>query len=231
VRKDREKVIQWRKAGKSYKEIESALKVPRSTLSGWFGKEDWSEEIKQKLIHTQTEVGTVRLKELNKIRGKHLAEVYENARNEAYEELDMLKYNPLFIAALMLYWGEGDKTEKGPVRLTNTDPKLLKLYVFFLKNVCNIPLQKIRVEVLVYPDLNEKKCREYWSKAIGLSLDHFTKSILIQGRHKTRRLSHGVCIVLVSSKYLKEKMLEWIRLLPDALMNREYYESILATRI
>ncbi|MEJ0053756.1 MAG: hypothetical protein WDN10_03480 [bacterium] len=226
MRKDKDKAFELRRNGKSYREIRGALKVPISTLSGWFSEIGWSKKMARDLAAKAQIQHTARIIELDRIRGVHLARIYEEAKEEARTDLEILKYNPLFIAGLMLYWGEGDKTTKSQVRLANTDPELIRLFVVFLKNVCNIPEEKVWVSILTYPDIDDEANRRYWSQASGVPLDKFLKSILIQGRHKTKRLGHGVCSIFVSSTYLKVKMIEWLRLLPQELMNLQYYENI-----
>jgi len=226
MRKDKEIALQMRKNGKSYNEIHSALKIPKATLSNWFSEIGWSKDIAKKLATKVQVQHTVRLVKLDKIRGQHLTHSYEEARREAKEDLEILKYNPLFIAGLMLYWGEGDKATKAQVRLANTDPGLIKLFVVFLRKVCNIPEEKVGVHILTYPDIDDKTNRQYWSEISGIAPKKFLKSVHIQGRHKTRRLGHGVCSVYVSSTYFKVKMLEWLKLLPEELMNLRYYENI-----
>lgn len=226
MRKDKEIAINLRKQGKSYREIKESLKIPLSTLSGWFADVDWSKDMARKLSEAGSHKSTVRLVELNKIRGQLLVRAYEDARKEAAEELKELRYNPLFIAGLMLYWGEGGKNPRTGAKFSNTDPELIKLYVFFLTQACRIPMEKIKLHILVYPDLEEKTCRAYWSRTSGVPWENFTKSVLIKGRHKTRRLTWGVCNVTVSSVYFKQKILEWLNLLPKELMNKAYYESI-----
>lgn len=215
-----------RKSGKSYKEISYALSIPKSTLSDWFSKIDWSGEIRRRLALSVQAQHTTRLLELNKIRSTHLACAYEEARREARKELEILKYNPLFIAGLMLYWGEGDKGQKTAVRLTNTDPELVQLYVQFLLKACGIPVKKIKANLLIYPDHEDKVCQSYWSKKSGVPWENFTKSVRIEGRHPVRRLNWGICIIIVSSTYLKAKILEWMKVLPVELMREEYYENI-----
>mgnify|MGYP001617044621 CR=1 FL=1 len=226
MRKDKGTALQMRKSGKSYSEIHAALKIPKATLSDWFGEIGWSKDMTKKLASRVQVQHTVRIIELDRIRGQHLARSYEEARNEAREDLSILKYNPLFIAGLMLYWGEGDKATKAQVRLANTDPELIRLFVFFLIKICNIPREKVGVHILTYPDIDDKSNRQYWSEISGIAPEKFLKSVLIQGRHKTRRLGHGVCSVYVSSTYFKVKMLEWLKLLPEELMNLRYYENM-----
>ncbi len=85
----------------------------------------------------------MRIRELDRIRGLNLTRVYEEARSEARQEFEQLKYHPLFIAGLMLYWGEGDMRSRSQVRLINTDPEMIPLFVFFLRHVCLIPEKKL----------------------------------------------------------------------------------------
>ncbi|OHB18857.1 MAG: hypothetical protein A2854_03310 [Parcubacteria group bacterium RIFCSPHIGHO2_01_FULL_56_18] len=226
MRKDKDLAIGMRKTGSTYAEIRDALKIPKSTLSDWFSGENWSNDIKKKLTTAAYEVHAVRMRELGRVRGIHLVKIYEEARLEALQEFIALKYNPLFIAGMMLYWGEGDKVTKHQTRLTNVDPGLIRLFITFLDKACQIPLEKIRLNVLIYPDLDPDKCIQYWSTQSGLSKNHFTKCIVIQGRHKTKRLSYGICIANVSSAYFKAKIIKWLDVLPQELMGKTYYESI-----
>ena len=226
MRKDKEKAEDLRRLGKSYSEIHEMLQIPRSTLSDWFGREDWSKKIREHLATSAQNESTVRLINLNKTRGRHLAKAYDAAREEAKGEFELFKYDPLFISGIMLYWGEGAKDPKAGVKFTNSDAQMIKFYVQFLIRSCRIPVEKIKAYVLIYPDLEEKTTRAYWSKMSGLPWENFTKSVMIQGRHATRRLGWGVCTVTVSSTYLKQKMLMWIKLLPEELLSRGYYENI-----
>jgi hypothetical protein len=226
MRKDKEIAVQMRSDGKSYSEINQVLNIPQSTLSGWFGREEWSKKIRNNLSDSAKEGNSIRLVNLNKLRGKHLVESYEAAREEARKEFEMLKYDPLFISSIMLYWGEGTKSEREGVKFTSNDTKKIKFYVSFLTRSCHIPLEKIKAYVLIYPQIEEKTCRAYWSKMAGLPWENFTPSVVLAGRQASKRLGWGVCTVTVSSTYFKQKMLEWIKLLPEELLGEAYYANI-----
>jgi hypothetical protein len=210
MRKDRKKAFKLRKQGKSYSEIKQFLGVPKSTLADWFSKTEWSTKLRETLSQKAKKGNIVRLQELNAIRGERLAKIYQKARNEAQKEFKKLKFYPLFIAGVAIYWGEGDKTSKYHLKIANTDPGMIKLFVKFLYKVCGVPKEKIRAHLLLYPDLNPDNCKDYWIQQSGLSNDNFTKSTVIQGKHKTRRVQYGVCNIGVNSTYLKEKMSIWL---------------------
>lgn len=226
MRDDRKTAFRLRKEGKSYQEIRKALGVPKSTLSGWLGPLDWSRRIQRALRVRAQKRATIRLRFLNNVRGENLERVYNEAEKEARQEFNELKYHPLFIAGIVAYWGEGDKVSRYSVRIANSDPAMIRLFVCFLRGVCQIPLERIKAWVLIYPDLDGDECKRFWAESSGLSSHNFTKCIAIKGRHKISRLRYGVCNVGVSSKYFKRKMLVWLKLLPAQLLKRSYYAGI-----
>lgn len=223
MRGDKQQVLKLRKLGKSYNAIRQEIRIPKSTLSEWLRPHKWSRDIASVLSEKSKEISAIHIRRLNKIRGKHLVRLYRCARTEAYTEFDKLKYHPLFIAGIMIYWGEGDKVSGHGVRIANTDPGMIRLFVNFMIHVCQIPRNRIKAWILLYPDLDEGVCKKFWVKNSGLGDRSFTKCIIIKGRHKTNRVRYGVCNVGISSKYFKNKMLVWLKLLPSQLLNKKYY--------
>jgi hypothetical protein len=213
MRKDKDKALKLRREGKSYKQIKKELGVPMSTLSDWFIGQKWSEDIKETLLVGAYTKSKIRIENLNKIRGENLKKLYVEARQEAVQDFELLKNNPIFIAGISIYWGEGDRASKNGFRVCNSDSGMIKLFIHFLIVICGLDPKRLRIWLLLYPDLDEKRCKDFWKQSTGLKDANFTKSIIIAGRHKVNRLSYGVGNVSYSSRYLKEKMLVWINLL------------------
>lgn len=207
------KAIALRRRGKSYGQIASSLGLSKSTISVWFKNAVWSQGIKKQLVEKSNGDSRKRLIRLNNLRKEKLDKYYQKAEIEAAREFASIKENKLFITAISLYWGEGDKVFKnGIVRISNIDEKVLQVFNSFLQKICRVDPQKIRADILLYPDLDPKKCLKFWSKEIGILEDKFFKPTVIQGRHKINRLGNGVCIVSVHEKYLKKKILVWLEL-------------------
>ncbi len=217
MRNDKNKAFEMRKEGKSYNEIKRNLGVPMSTLSNWFSEQSWSKDTKRVLSDKVYQVSKIRIEKLNKIRGQNLKRLYAEARKEAVIDFETLKDNRIFIAGVSIYWGEGDRTSKNGFRICNSDPRMIKLFVAFLIDVCGLDIKRLKIWLLLYPDLDEQVCREFWKKSTDLNDANFTKSIIIAGRHKINRLSYGVGNVSYSSRYLKEKMMVWIDLLSKSI--------------
>lgn len=218
MRKDKEKAIELRRQNKSYKFISRELDIPIGTLAGWFRNEPWSQEIRDRLGREASLSFPKKLKNIIAANKKRWAEIHETYRQEATKEFLKLKNDPLFLAGIMLYWGEGEKVPKSSsVRLTNSEPEMIRIFNLFLTKKLQISPEKISAWLLLYPDLIDSVQKNFWSKATGLSVDRFKKSIYIKGRHPTKRLSFGVCTIFVSSRALKERMLKWIELYQDFL--------------
>lgn len=224
MRKDKEKALLLRKSGKSYKQIKSELRIPMSTLSNWLSMHKWSQNIKKLLSEQTKKENSIRIQNLNKIRGGYLKKLYKEAEIEAIKEFKKLKYHPLFIAGLIIYWGEGDRITKYNIRISNTDPAMIKLFIDFLIKICGVPKNRIKSSLLLYPDLDNIICKEYWSKKILIPKNCFNKSIFITGKHKTKRLQYGVCNIVFTNAYLKRKLLIWLKLLSKEMVSKEYYK-------
>jgi len=218
MRKDKEKAFELRRSGKSYKQINRELEIPIGTLAGWFKNESWSQDIKARLSAEVSWSNTKALKLMAKANSERWKLKHEEYRIAATREFDVLKNDPLFLAGIMLYWGEGDKVLKNCiVRLGNGEPEMIRIFNLFLTKSLKISPDKISVWLLLYPDLVDSVQKNFWSKVTGLSLGQFKKSIYIKGRHPTKRLSYGVCYIVVNSRALKERVLKWLELYQNYL--------------
>ena len=75
----------------------------------------------------------------------------------------------LMLTGLMLYWAEGSKSAKGSIQLANLDHRMLQIFVKFLREVCNIYEEKIRLYVRVYRKFNRKNAKRYWVQKLDIS--------------------------------------------------------------
>ncbi len=213
MRNDKHLAEKLRRRNKSYNQISQELDISKSTLAHWFKNEDWSKKIKKELSQKALRIASKQLRLMNKAKAEKWEKWRQEFRDQAVKEFPSFKNNPLFLAGLMLYWGEGDsKIENCQVRLTNTDPEMIRVFSNFLQKICLVPLEKIRASLILYPDLNEQECKIFWSNVSGIPENQFFKTQFIKGRHPTRRLSKGMCLVSFTSRGLKEKIFVWLKL-------------------
>ena len=223
MRKDRVRAYELRRQSKSYSEISKTLGIPKGTLAGWFKDEDWSREIREVLGAKESLAYPEKLAAIRKANKERWRLKYEEYQNAAIQEFEEYKDNPLFLAGIMLYWGEGEKQPRySVVRLTSSEPEMIKIFNLFLTRVLKISADKISARLLLYPDLIDSVQKNFWSKSTGLFIDQFKKSTYLKGHRSNKRLSYGVCATYIQSRELKERMLKWLELYQDYLRSHVF---------
>ncbi len=213
MRPDKSIIFQLRKEGKSYRQIQEETGVSRSTLCDWFHNEEWSKHLKHKNTSLNTKISTERLARLNNDRLKRLLLEYEKAEKEASVQFDYFKKDPLFMAGLMIYAGEGDKRSRNISRITNTEYYLHKIFIKFSEKYLYIPRESIKLALIIYPDNDMDACINSWSKELSIKKENFHKTQIIQGKEKTKRLQNGIAISIISNTVIvKKKILMWLKL-------------------
>ena len=117
----------------------------------------------------------------------------------------------LKVAGTMLYWGEGTKTG-GSVALCNSDPRIIILYLKFLREICGVSEKRLRIGLHIYPDHKAEKLIRYWSTVTGIPKKQFNVPYVHVGRRGTyKRLSkYGTVAVRYSDKKLLATINSWI---------------------
>lgn len=131
----------------------------------------------------------------------------------AIYEFESLKDNPLFIVGIMLYWAESDNNlSTANTRLSNTDPRMIKMFINFAEQICKVSRENIRIALIIYPDIIESDCKKFWSKFLHIPLNQFYKTQVIQGKLRNKKIEQGICMVHIGNTSLKIRIHTWINL-------------------
>jgi len=216
MRKDKNEAIVLRKTGSTYKDIQSKLGIPRSTLSTWFKGEKWSNDVAIEAVKRAQNSAAIRLVVLNTVRGNRLKKIYEEAIQDALVDYSELKFHPLFLAGVILYSARGEKTQKSRIFFSSSDPAVILIMKRFLNEVCG--MEKIKAQLLIRSDLSrEVEIKAYWSEKAGFNSADFLKTMKISPKKGLYKPDFGVCNIMVNSAYLKNKILKWIELAKEEL--------------
>lgn len=169
------RALELRLAGWSYKMIEAEVGVSRSTLSGWLRNVTFAEydpRVQQRVLQAQ-----LKATQRNRLR-REVAD--QRIRGEVAVEMgellaDGLSDRELFFLGLMLYWAEGAKTH-GHVGITNSDPRLVQMFVLWLDRCFGVGLDHLRAHVHSYPDVDTDEAEQYWAAVIGIDRRQFYKA-------------------------------------------------------
>ncbi len=211
---DKSKAITLRKRGMSYSQIKEVLGVGKGTLSAWLKDMPLSEQrIKELRAFSPMRIERCRNTKLKKKQNR-LDAVFRNVS----EDIGTLSERELFLAGLFLYWGEGWKSTNATTALTNTNPKMLILFLRWLKLI-GVDKSLVKVRLDLYVDMDIKKQVTFWAKELSLSTSQFTKPYIKKSRrsditYKTG-FGHGTCSVMFGNRDVHEYVLAGVRRLSE----------------
>jgi len=117
------------------------------------------------------------------------------------------KERELFVAGLMLYYGEGAKTGC-TVDFANSDPMLITIFFKFLNDICGIDKKKLRFYLYCFSDQDSDFLIRFWCSHLGVKQGQFTKPYIRSTLNKGKRtMTNGVLHIRYSDKRLLEKIL------------------------
>lgn len=116
----------------------------------------------------------------------------------------------LFTLGVSLYIGEGTK-KSADVRLANSDPKVIRAFLRFLRETCGVQENKIKAWLNIFDDVDLEKALAYWQRETGLSKSQFDKSVIRPSRSGNckNKSEFGTLTVIVSNTRLAKIIKEW----------------------
>ncbi len=211
-RKEKEIARRLRAEGKSIKEIERLIGVRRSSISVWVRDIVLTAEQKKRLA-----ARTLALDVLERRRQTRLANGYK-ARYpfllRGVADIEALEHIDVLMLGLGLYWGEGSKTTRGTIELSNTDPRIIQIHVLFLTQVCGFPKNRLRGHVGVHAHLSSHAAEKYWARISGIPVSQFYRTSIQKsraGNGERDALPYGTFSVSVHNTEMRIKLEGWIQ--------------------
>ena len=208
-----------RKKGMSYSQIKEKLGISKSTLSGWL----YNMPLSAKRIRELQADSPIRIEKYrNTMRAKREAKNRIAYQNIA-KRIGSISNREFLIAGLFLYWAEGSKTKVLSIGLTNTNPKMLIIFIRWLK-FFNVPHHKLKVHLHLYSDMNIKKQINFWSKTLKIPLSQFRKpyikKTILSSITYTNGFGQGTCSVIVENGFIADQVIMGIQYIQDILLSK-----------
>lgn len=200
----KELVQSLRRRGLSYREIlkQVPFSLSRSTISDWCKEIELTPEQLDRLDRLYRE-GSYRGRLLGpKATQRRRADEIKGIKAKARAEAVQLCHKELWLAGLMLYWAEGDKTHQ--VGVSNSDPEIIRLMMQWFRDCCHIPEVKFRAYLHLHSGQDEQALKTFWAHVTGLPLSQFGKSyVKKEGTgHRKNLLYHGTFKLNICNKNL-----------------------------
>lgn len=212
------RAIELRKMGWSYPEIKNELRVSKGSLSLWLRNYPLTPD------------------QLSKYKNDRESRRVENYRNtcerkrqtklDGYYDQERARLLPLskremYLAGLMLYWGEGLKANWSTASFSNTNPKMIVFAKKWLTDCLGVSVDKLVVRLHLYSDMDSSAERGYWSKLLEIPLTQFRKPYIKQSMridiNEKGGFGHGTCDLTVHNAVLKKRVMMGIKVISDFL--------------
>lgn len=164
----RKRSIVLRRRGWSYNYIAKKIDVSKSTLSEWLRLIPY---IPNRTTIKRIKAGPAKSATMRK---QQKIDHIRSAHRLAEAELGELSKRDLWMLGIGLYLGEGSKKFED-VRIANSDPRIIKLVIYWLIKVCNVPKRNIQIRLYAYPDNDIDKALLYWQNITKLPKTAFTR--------------------------------------------------------
>lgn len=208
------KAIEFRRKGRSYSQIKKKLQVSKSTLSLWLREYPLSEKrIQQLQGRSGKRIESFR-KTMQRKRDDRLKKVYL----EEKKILLPLTKRELYLTGLFLYWGEGLKASSAMVSVSNSDPQVMKFFVYWLTKILDIPKSILRVRLHLYKDMDIDRKTMFWSKKLKIPSVQFNKPHIKETTLKSltyKNFGHGTCAVTIGGVEIKNRIIMGIKAISD----------------
>jgi len=173
----------------SMAEIAKKLGVSNSNVYYWMSKHGIPRRIRSEAIY-----------------------IKQNPNGDPFKikELKTKEEFELFTLGIGLYLGEGSKT-KDNVALANSDSRIIKVFLKFLREFCGVDEAKMTTELNIFDDVDLEIVMKYWMEVTQIPQSRFGKPIVRKSRggmYKNKS-KYGTLTVIVCNTKLLAKILSW----------------------
>lgn len=190
----KEQVIAYRKKGYSLNELHRRFKISKGNLSIWLRDIELSTRAQKRLLTKITNgqyIGAKKRREKTLLTEKEyfidsLKEIKGLSITENYSRL---------ICGVM-YWCEGTKNPRGGMTFINSDPAVIRKFLFLLRKSFSIDERKFHPCIHLHAYHDVKKQLDFWSKITHINKDQFIKSYIKPNTGKRIRENYQGCISL-----------------------------------
>ncbi|MFC7247036.1 helix-turn-helix domain-containing protein [Catellatospora aurea] len=189
----REQAVVLRKAGCSVPDIASRLGVARSTAFQWVRHIPLDSDVaaaERRRAHsramTDARWGAHRVQ---------TAQRRQDAQDVGQAVVEELAERDLALLGAVIFWCEGTKEKPwrandGRVTITNTDPRLLRIFIRFLESV-GVSRGELSYRVSIHETADPDEAARWWAAELTIPLECFRRATIKRHRPTSTRHNQG----------------------------------------
>jgi hypothetical protein len=208
---EKEKARALRKKGYSINQIVKEARLSKASVSVWVRDIVLTKKQKQGLSERGRSVKSIEKRRLIRLFNEQTKR--QIIMDRAKKDFTHISLEQLKLIGIILYLGEGGKTRRGMVRLSNSDPLVIKIMMRFFREICNVQKSKFRGGVHTFTHTDLKKTVKYWSKISQIPKKQFYKTYVKPSSaslQKRNTLPFGTFDIYVCDTRLFLTIMGWI---------------------
>ena len=218
---ERQKACLLRKQGKSINEIVKEAGLSKASVSGWVRDIILTKAQRKRISKKGRSFESIERRRASRLFNEKVKRqiIVDNAKKD-YARLSLKE---LKLIGIVLYLGEGAKTIRGLVRLSNSDPAIIKIMMRFFREICNVPENKFNGYIHTFTHANINKTEKYWCKISGIPRNQFYKTYIkpsAASLHKRKTLPFGTFDIYICDTKLFLTIMGWIEKIKDILLKK-----------
>jgi transcriptional regulator with XRE-family HTH domain len=184
---EQRRAVELRRAGWTYTEICQELGVSKASVSLWVRDVEVDPALLAGRRRDRYLAGNL-TKRPHPMHTEKLDEI-ARCREAAATWLGELSERDLFIAGIALYAGEGSKTD-GRVKFTNADPRMVSLFLRWLRRFFDVDERRLRVHLYLHEGLDLEAAVVFWSGVTHIPRAQFGAPYRAVADGSIRRTKH-----------------------------------------
>lgn len=210
-----QEAIRLRMEGKSYREIAKITGISKNSASRWC-KNLKLPRSAQKILEGKTKYPKELFVKYNQLKAKKVRIANQKIEKNAAKEIQPLSKYELLLVGTALYWGEGYKTEKShSICFVNSDPHMVALFLRFLREILQIPEEKLRASIRIHPNIIPKNAIKFWAQLTAIPKEQFRITRQVSKASNKKRplnsLPYGTLDLRVHDKRKLSQIKGWIK--------------------
>jgi hypothetical protein len=208
---ERNEARKLRQQGLSINEITERVCVSKASVSFWVRDIILTDLQRKGISQKGRSRDSIEKRRISRLANEQVKT--NSVMNLAKKDIKSISKKDLKLMGVVLYWAEGGKTRKGIVRISNSDPAVIKIMMRFFREICNVPEEKLRGCVHVFEHSNVREIEKYWSSVTTIPLAQFYKTSTKQSSaslSKRQTLPNGTFDIYVCDTVLFLKIMGWI---------------------
>ncbi len=210
-------VLDLRRQGLSYSEIQKELAIPKSTIASWLQNVTMDAHHEQRL--EQKRSATAKKNAL--LRREQTSSSIIEVKNLSSHDIKKISKRELWLMGTILYWKHGHAGDlRTGVRFMSSDPHRIKLFLRWLQEVGHLKNKEFLFDIFLDPTEEKDRAEAitYWSKITAFDSEYFSHAYILRKKKKSvyqrKRASnyqYGMLRVRVrASSLLARQIAGWI---------------------